>query len=179
MTAQINPDNQQYLYYGQFERTTELNKRIYERTLMSDIPLRPNMDSRPMETRHVVFQMVSSSPPPIVPIRKYLEYDTSKTFSSIQSNAPVDGYLNNIDKESCLRNQFYGLQHGAIQTTYVPSSKSDLYVVQLPNNVTNTPQPFPLLFEKETYRTSGNENVTTKIGKNIFNNATKQQLRGM
>lgn len=178
----INSSYPEYLYYGQFERTDDIDKRIYERTLSTDIQLRPNFDPRPLNTRHAIFPM--EDPPEkkraFVPIRKYLEYDTTNTFSPIQSKGPVEGYLRNINTESSLRNQFFGLQHGAIQSSYIPSSTSDLYNVQVPYVLNGVEQPFPLLFEKNKYHTSGNEKIhNSSIGKEIFNNATKQQLRGL
>jgi hypothetical protein len=176
----IQLDDNKYLYYGQFERTDELDKRIYEITLTTTVPLRPNMESRPMETRHAIFPMISTQfHQPSISNRKYLEYDTTKVFSSIQSNGPVEGYLNNIDSESSLRNQYTPLQHGAIQTTYIPSSKSDLFVVNVPLSSSTDIQPFPLLFEKHTYHTTGNKHISSQIGHNAFNNASKQQLRNL
>jgi len=182
----VNPDYPEPLYYGQFERTDEIDKRIYERTLTTDTPLRPNFDPRPVETRHILFPIspyVSKeflNRPPF-PVRDYLEYNTTKVFSSLQSKAPVEGYFRNVNTESSLRNQYFGLQHGAINATYIPSSNSDLYKI----NVAVSPldyyeQPFPHLFEKQTYHTRQNEIITNSpVGKNVFNNATKQQLRGL
>jgi len=183
---QVNPTYPEPLYYGQFERTDEIDKRIYERTLTTNTPLRPNFDPRPVETRHFLFPIspyVSKeflNRPP-VPVRNYLEYDTTKVFSSIQSKAPVEGYFHNVNTESSLRNQYFGLQHGAINATYIPSSTSDLYKI----NVASSPldyyeQPFPNLFKKQTYHTRQNETITNSlVGKSVFNNATKQQLRGL
>lgn len=181
----VNPDYPEPLYYGQFERTDEIDKRIYERTLTTDTPLRPNFDPRPVETRHFLFPIspyvskeVNNRPP--VPIRNYLEYDTTKVFSPIQAKAPVEGYLRNINTESSLRNQFFGLQHGAINATYIPSSTSDLYKINVANSSVKGEQPFPRLFEKQTYYTRENEIIKeSSVGKSIFNNATKQQLRGL
>jgi hypothetical protein len=181
----INFSYPEYLYYGQFERTDDIDKRIYERILSTDIQLRPNFDPRPLNTRHQVFPNISKEEPEqkkraSVPIRKYLEYDTIKTFSPIQSKAPIEGYLHHVNTESSLRNQFFGLQHGAIQSTYIPSSRSDLYHAQVPIVSNKVEQPFPLLFKKCEYHTSGNQHIyNSSIGKEIFNNATKQQLRGL
>jgi hypothetical protein len=182
----VNPDYPEPLYYGQFERTDEIDKRIYDRTLTTNTPLRPNFDPRPVETRHFVFPIspyvskeVLNRPP--APIRNYLEYDTTKVFSSIQANAPVEGYLRNINTESSLRNQFFGLQHGAINATYIPSSNSDLYKANVAgSSLDGYEQPFPRLFQKETYHTRQNDTIANStVGKGVFNNATKQQLRGL
>lgn len=188
----INNEYPDYLYYGQFERTDDIDKRIYERTLATDIKLRPNFDPRPVDTRHILYPIVPSisrqseevskttTKTSQIPIREYLEYDITKVFSPIQSKAPIEGYLHNVNTESSLRNQFFGIQHGAIQSVYIPSSNSDLYRPTVPFHHNEVVQPFPLLFEKDTYTTTGNNQIyNSSIGKNIFNNATKQQMRNM
>lgn len=179
----INVSYPDHLYYGQFNRTDDIDKRIFERTLSSDIQLRPNFDPRPLNTRYEVLPIISKNSHEkraSVPINKYLEYDINKTFSPIQSKGPIEGYFHNINTESSLRNQYFGLQHGAIQSTYIPSSSSDLYKVHIPRSLNEVEQPFPLLFEKQEYHTSGNDKIhNSLIGKEMFNNATKQQLRGL
>jgi len=176
------------LYYGQFERTEDIDKRIFERTLSSDIKLRPNFDPRPVDTRHLTFPMVPfiskqhDNKKKQTPVFKYLEYDNTKYFSPIQSKAPVDGFLRNVNIESSLRNQYFGMQHEAIQSTYIPSTKSDLYNVRVASSSTtgDYTESHPLLFKKDHYHTSGNKEIcNSNIGKDVFNNATKQQLRGM
>lgn len=180
----INSKFPDHLYYGQFERNGELDKRIYERNMMTDVKLRPNFDPRSVNTRQIVFPIVTT-PTNVgkeshkIPINKYLEYNPNKVFSSIQSNGPTKSYLDNIMVESSLRNQYFGIQHGAIQSTYIPSSKSDLYVVEIPQSTERREeQPFPLLFEKSTHKTTGSV-LDIQIGKDVFNNATKQQLRNL
>jgi len=181
----INSDYSEPLYYGQFERTDEIDKRIYERMIITDVPLCPVFDPRPVDTRHLLFPITPSISKeilkrPPVPIRKYVEYDNSKIFSPITKSAPADGYFRNINVESSLKNQFFGLQHGAINSTYIPSSSSDLYKVHVPTSSNTGIQPFPYLFEKETYHTKGNQSINNSIiGKCVFNNATKQQLRSL
>jgi hypothetical protein len=174
----LNPSYPDSLYYGQFERTEEIDRRIYERTIATDVPLRPNFDPRPSTTRQTVLPIISATRNP--PTRKYLEYNTNKVFSSIQRNGPVEGFLNNVNIESSLRNQYFGIQRGAIQSTYVPSSNSDLYKVSVPTKETEYKgaQPFPGLFQQETYQTTGNPELGA-IGKNVFHNPTKQQLRDL
>jgi hypothetical protein len=186
----INSSYPEALYYGQFERTDEIDKRIFERTTATDVKLRPNFDPRPVDTRHLIFPMVPftskeyNNKKTQTPISKYLEYDTRQGFSPIHSKAPVDGFLRNVNIESSLRNQYFGMQHGAIQSTYIPSTTSDLYNVRVASSSTGGGGDFthshPHLFRKEEgYHTSGNKHIRdSNIGKDIFNNATKQQLRG-
>jgi hypothetical protein len=84
--------------------------------------------------------------------------------------------LKGIDKETILRNQVFALQHGADQAIYVPSSNSDLYkttIVSTPGE----PQPFPSLFSKSQFAVTENPVEGTNIGKNVFFNHTRTQLR--
>lgn len=183
----MNSQYSEALYYGQFERTEDIDKRIFERTTATDIKLRPNFDPRPVDTRHLIFPMVpftskEQTKKPKTPIFKYLDYNTNNSFSPIHSNAPVDGFIRNVNVESSLRNQYYGLQHESIQSTYIPSSNSDLYKVEVaPSSINYTyHQTHPLLSQKDSYHTSGNNKIqNSNIGKEMFNNATKQQLRGL
>lgn len=45
------------VFYGQNERTDELNNRIIERNY-PDIPLKPNYDPRPISTKYSHFPMI-------------------------------------------------------------------------------------------------------------------------
>jgi hypothetical protein len=184
----MNPTYPEALYYGQFERTEDIDKRIFERTTATDVKLRPNFDPRPVDTRHLIFPMVPFTSKEYIdkkkqtPVFKYLEYDTAGGFSPIQSKAPVDGFLRNVNVESSLRNQYFGMQHGTIQSTYIPSTTSDLYNVRVASSSTggDFADSHPHLFKREQYHTSGNKQIYgSDIGKDVFNNATKQQLRGM
>jgi hypothetical protein len=179
-----NPELPQYLYYGQFERTNELDQRIYERNI-SDINLTPNFSIRGTNTRQNVFPIITTANnhAPKIPIQKNPTYDSTKVFSPIQKQGPINSYLQKINEESMLRNQCFALQHGCIESTYIPSSTSDLYKVNVPKN--SNLQQFPNLFEHlnkkptEPYHTTMNTDVINGTGKLFFNNATKQQLRNL
>jgi len=174
----LTPD---YLYYGQFERTDEIDQRIYERNL-SDVRLPPSFDPRPRETRHDTLQgmgankVSSSRRPPL-----FQKYEPMTHFAPIQSDGPSQTFFENINVESHLRNQFFALQKGAIQSTYIPSSISDLYKIEAPTSFyrKEEPQPHPNLFERPTYETTCPP-IFHKIGKSlVFNNPTQLELRSL
>jgi hypothetical protein len=161
--------------YGQNERVDEINGRISDRNL-SDYPLRPNFDPRPIPTKYSLFPIINRRAETTVPIDKYPDYSVQTNFSPATQQGPPQGFLTNVDVETVLRNQTVALQHGADQGVYVPSSGSDLYRV----SVVSTPsiQPYPKLFEQSnlyTYVPSTLEN--SSIGKDRFFNHTRTQLR--
>lgn len=178
----------EYVYYGNFERTDEIDKRIFDR-IRSEVSYQPKFDIRGANTRQSIFPIV----PPIqstpnnlkVSIQKNIPHDPTKVFSPIQTiGKPIEPFFERINVESSLRNQFFALQHGAEQGVYIPSSNSDLYVVSVPkNNNLREENPFMYLYntkkDGETYKTTMNTNLINSIGKNVFNNATKQQMRGL
>jgi len=160
------------IYYGQFDRVNELNDRLGSRQF-PDIALQPNFDPRPLSTKYTFIPSYKKS---TVPIRRNLDYVVELNFNPGTARAPPQGFLNNIDKETILRNQTFALQHGADQAVYVPSSTSDLYkttIVSTPGQ----PQPFPDLFSKSQFALTTNPVEGTTIGKNVFFNHTRTQLR--
>ena len=111
---------------------------------------------------------------PIVP---YLDYSSEAIFNPGNARAPISGYINQVDLETKLRNQYFALQHGVDQSIYEPSSNSDLYKVSvIPGE--NVVQPYPMLFERQQFDSRPNPNVSNHIGKDRFFNHTRTQLRG-
>jgi hypothetical protein len=165
------------ILYGQFDRTEELNDRIYDRN-KPDTTLAPNFDSRPVPTKYMLFPALDAKKPSTEKIAPTIDYHT-ETFFNPGSKAPVNGFLSNIDIETLLRNQTKALQHGAHQGVYIPSSKSDLYIVQPPKTTTYQEQPHPTLFERSQYNTYIPGSLEQNgIGADIFSNHTRSQLRG-
>lgn len=160
------------IYYGQFDRVDELNNRIGSRHF-PDIDLQPNFDPRPIPTKYT---FTPGHTKPTISIKKNLDYIVGLNFNPGTKRAPPQGFLNNIDNESILRNQVFALQHGADQAVYIPSSNSDLYkttIISTPGQ----PQPHPSLFSKPSFAMTANPTEDTKIGKNMFFNHTRTQLR--
>ncbi len=165
--------------YGQNERVDELNDRISAR-VKPDYPLPPNFNSRPVMTRYSVFPMLNNRISANVPIESNYNYALETNFTPpLMMSGPPAGFINNINTESQLRNQFFALQKGAGQDVYIPSKDSDLYKV----TIVSTPQeqPYPLLFEKSNFDQSLHPNVMDQpnVGQDFFHNNTRTQLRGI
>ncbi len=169
------------VYYGQFQAMDEINQRILARD-QSDKPLPPNFDPRPAITKYALFPMLDNRMPATVPIQSNYNYSLEKNFTPpVMSTGPVSGFINNVEVESNLRNQFFALQKGAGQNVYIPSSESDLYKVSVISSSNQPEQPFPGLFVKPAFQ-SNNPNVANlakepAVGRDIFNNGTRTQLR--
>jgi hypothetical protein len=186
MTEYSNADNLfegvvQGCLYGQQDRVDALNNRIIDRQF-PDIELRPNYDPRSVSTKYIKFAITD-------PIQKKSEFKSyncntnsslgnSKlpVFYSGSNNAPS---LRNIDIETNLRNQTVALQHGAYQSIYVPSSKSELYNIEIPKSSLEGEQPFPELFNQTKTHNSIFPSISNNIniGKQEFFNHTRTQLR--
>jgi hypothetical protein len=179
---EINASNSIYglsegIAYGQFGRVDELNDRMFSR-YFSDVALEPNYDPRPVPTKYSHFPIVDRRVPATVKPSVFLNYHVELNFNPGTRNAPVSGYFANIDTETILRNQAFALNHGADQSVYIPSSKSDLYNVSVVHRPSE--QPYPGLFEQPQFQTTGTRNTSSslQIGADRFNNHTRTQLRG-
>jgi len=167
----------QYLYHGQIERVEELNDRLSSRQF-PDSPLQPNFDPRPVPTKYSHFPIINRRTPMKEPVIPYLDYYQSVNFNPGTSRAPPSGYINNVEIENKLRNQYFALQHGAEQSVYIPSSNSDLYRITVPQGSLNEPQPHPDLFERPQFDPTPNPNVAnSNIGREMLYNHTRTQLR--
>jgi hypothetical protein len=152
--------------YRQFERTDELNDRIVMRNI-PDIYLRPNIDCRtPSKVQHDMDD----------------NYSVKEHFVPATQRHPVSGFIDNVNRESELRNQHCIYRRGCEKNIYIPSSSSDLYKVPEPTQSEKQRQPFPRLFETATHE----PNVRAQsfgegsiIGRETFFNNTRTQLRNM
>ena len=164
------------ILYGQNERVDEINNRIGSR-YFSDIPLTPNFDPRPVSTKYSLFPLVNRRKESNEPIKRLPHHVVEVNFNPGSARAPPEGFINNVDVETTLRNQTVALQHGAYKGTYIPSSNSDLYNVSVPYKP--SAQPHPDLFLKYELNTSVPGKLSqSNIGKNTFSNHTRTQLRG-
>ena len=163
--------------YGQYNRLDEINERILSRD-QPDQALAPNFDPRPAMTKYSIFPMLDARMPATVPIQPKYNYSAKNNFAPpLMKVGPINGYFNNIDTEMQLRNQFFALQKGADQSSYIPSTSSDLYKVYVPSAPSD--QPFPGLFATPTFDTSQHRNISAAptVGRDTFNNNTRTQLR--
>jgi hypothetical protein len=161
------------LYLCQFERQAEINDRISSRNVPSS-PLQPFYYQVPVSTKYGYMPILDQRKPPTVPLNNYPVYSPHTTFNPGNNMAPWSGFANNVNVESSLRRQFFGLQD-CEQAEYVPSSSSDLYNVYVPPKPEK--QPFPNLFKKESFDPF-NPNPNN-LGNNFFNNFTRVENRNL
>ena len=162
-------------YIGQFERTTELDNRILERNFPS-APLEPNYDPRPISTKYSLMPALAGRKPNAEPKMNYEKYNVHNTFNPCNDGAPVNGFLNNVEHETYLRNQYFALQKGDKQN-YVPKSSSELYNDYVFEKEGGE-QPHPELFKKNNFiNNRAGHSGLDGIGRDIFHNNTRTQLR--
>jgi hypothetical protein len=170
----------------QNERVEELNDRIYDR-FHPDLlqgqsnSLEVNYTPIGVSTKYALFPIVDRRRPESTIEHKKSNlpaYSVSTQFNP-GYRGPVSGFQSNVDKETILRNQTFALQKDFAQTTFVPSSKSDLYNTYIVSRPCE--QPYPKLFDRSTFDQTVHPNVSQypEVGNNRFHNATRTQLRGV
>jgi hypothetical protein len=165
------------ILYGQNERVDELNERILGR-FYPDMPLQPNLNVRPVPTKYSHFPIIDRIPFTNESILKIPYYSMETNFTPSTSRGPIDGYFSNVNLESSLRNQYFGLQRGAPQFEYIPSSQSDLYKVDIATPSRVEQQPYPGLFNIQSNIITSESKLDANIGADRFFNNTRIQLRG-
>lgn len=163
--------------FANSDRVEDINDRMYLRNIPS-APLQAQFDARPVSTKYALLPIMDRRPISTVPIAKVPLYNQTQIFSPGTGHGPWAGFATKINDESILRNQFYALQRGAYQGDYVPPSNSDMYVHDVPTNFNHVKQPFPNLFERPHLEPFNPNPNTAEIGVNIFDNCTRQQLKG-
>lgn len=159
------------LYTCNHGRVDEINNRISDRNLPST-NLQPQYDIRPVPTKYGYMTILDQYKKTSVPLNTYTPYSTNNTFNPGTAQAPWNGFSNNVNTESTLRNQFFALQN-CEQSEYIPSSTSDLYQTKV--DYVPQKQSHPLLFDKPDLEPF-NPN-TCNLGNNLFNNHTRYQLK--
>lgn len=155
-------------------RTKELSDRIYKRNV-PNVPLEMNYDPRPVSTKFVQFPIVDCRLPTMVPCQRRAVYNTSQMFGGSSTSLPFNGYQNNIDTESKLKDIIFPLQ-SCPQAKFIPSSNSDLYNTQyLTPNIPTTKMTNELLFKEHTFAPF--DPNTCNIGNDTFNNNTRVQVK--
>jgi hypothetical protein len=102
-------------------------------------------------------------------------FNPNHTFNPGNTKSPWSGFASAVNVESELRNQIYALQKCS-QAVYVPSSRSDLYQV----NMRQKPQTQHSLLFQEEHFCNFNPNPDPKIvGSGIFMNSTRTQILDM
>ena len=161
------------LFLCQNERIDELNERISSRNIPSQ-PLQPFYYQTPVSTKYGYMPILDQRKESSVPLNNYPVFSPHATFNPGNNMAPWHGFANNVNVESTLRNQFFGLQD-CQQAYYVPSSTSDLYKVSVPPPSQPVNQQFPLLFQREVFD-HFNPN-SDNLGNSFFNNSTRTDIK--
>jgi len=159
-------------YYCNMERDMELSNRIAERNVPSR-PLQPSFSIRPVSTKYALLPIFDRRAKPTVAIEQEPVYNVKTVFNPGTAQAPWSGFASNINDESSLRGQFFALQN-CEQSEYVPSSNSDMYMVEAVGR--QEQQQFPGLFQEEQFAPF-NPN-TCNLGHDLFHNSTRVQLMG-
>lgn len=165
--------NTNEVYHTNIDRYQQLNERIAERNVPSG-NLQSYFSIRPVSTKYSLMPVFDQYKSSEVKMPIMSNYNIGKTFNPGNAQGPWSGYANNVDVETILRNQTFALQKGD-RSVYVPSSNSDLYITEVVGR--NEVQTHPYLFKHEPLP-SFNPN-TFNLGSNVFNNATRQQLKSI
>ena len=162
------------VYFCQFDRTEELNKRISSRNV-PDNQLDTAYFYRPESTRFVKFPSVDSRRKPTIEKAIMKPYSVSETFNP-GTSAPFKGYANNVEVENSLKNLNFPLQ-SAPQSKYIPSSNSNMYMRDTVYDDNMAVKKRYILERKEKFNKC-NPNQEN-IGNNIFSNHTRQQTKDL
>lgn len=154
------------------DRLEDINKRISERNLPSSY-LQQQFSVRPISTKYTYMPILDQHKESNIPIIYKEPYNLETTFNP-GTSSPYVGFSSNINNESRLRNQFFSLQR-CDQSQYVPSSNSDMYMVNVTGGYREEPQIFNNLFEEPEINPF-NPN-TLNVGNNFFENNTRIQLK--
>jgi hypothetical protein len=147
----------------------DINTKIFERNIPSQ-QLEVLFNSTPKSTRYTSFHAIDDNLSNVpTKITTYDNFDNTKIFYPGTAKSPWTGYVNNVDTEMTLRNQFFALPNSN-RATYVPSSNSNLYKTMIKSN-NKIPGNFKLLFNKEDFNKTNTSE--TQYAPNLFNNHTR------
>ena len=166
-----------YEYECSSQITDSINRRIYDRNIPSAL-LQPYLSVRPVMTKYSIMPIVDPRKPIQVPMEQLPTFSPHAVFNPGNTQSPWSGFASSINTESELRNQIFALQKCS-QSVYVPNSNSDLYQVRFQNQQQNQQQPFPGLFQNETFAPVNPNPSPEQVGTELFNNNTRVQVRGL
>ena len=161
--------------YCQQNRTKELSDRIFQRNVPRQ-HMQMYFTPRSVETRQVYMPMLDCRKPNNTPCESLPIFDVNTMYAPSDS-LPFNGFQNNVDTESKLRNIIFPIQKAA-QSKFIPNSSSDLYVnsyLTLNNNSKNNPHP---LLNHQENLPKFNPNKLD-ISKKTFNNHTRVDIRSL
>lgn len=152
----------------------ELNLKINKRRITST-SLQPNFDPRPLSTKYSLLtypldnKHVKDESEPLI---SYNNYDSEKIFYPGNSRAPISYFLDNVDTESVLKNQFNSLTKND-GPNYTPNINSDLYNEKIyeDNKESN--------LHKLPHKIRGADNKKCNLAPNHFFNHTKYNIKNL
>ena len=161
------------------ESLEELNRRMFDRNIPST-ELAPNLSFRPTSTKYQVCPMNETLEKTNQHNRTYHDFNTNQVFYPGTRNAPVMGYLNNVNTESYLRNQFFALQE-CPQASWVADSTSELYTYNVDANIKpdNVLAEYPHLFKRYGLGYHNPNPCGLSLGNKLYYNHTRNQLKDL
>jgi hypothetical protein len=161
------------LYICNQERARQLNDRISDRNIPS-APLQPQYSMRPVLSKYSVMPILDQRATPSVSMGSFPVFNPEQTFNPGNAQAPWSGFSSSVNTESILRNQVFALQN-CERAYYVPSSKSDMYNVRVPEKYVE--QPHPDLFNRQQFcnHNPNEHNLANKF----FNNSTRTDVKNL
>jgi hypothetical protein len=168
------------IYSYSDQSSSQRQQTIYQRSYRRNIPsntLQPYLDARPVQTKFSIMPIVDPRKQIDTPLIQQPTFNPETMYNPGNDFGPWSGFASNVNHESELRNQIFAIS-SCSKADYVPSSKSSLYQFNWQNQ--NQPsQPFPDLFNKEKFCPTNPNPSPDKIGFQLFNNATRQQVKDL
>lgn len=153
----------------------ELNTRL-ENRYFTDKSIEPQFGPRPESTKYNDFNTYSELPK--VELFKYDMYDPTKTMYTGTRKPQINYYLDNIDVEHKLRNQFFALQKND-KAFYIPHVNSSLYTNDesiVKYNINNSNK---INLKTVNDISSSYNNCNKVLETKIFNNPTKNNVKNI
>ncbi len=153
----------------------ELNTRL-ENRYFTDKSIEPQFGPRPESTKYNDFNTYSELPK--VELFKYDTYDPTKTMYTGTRKPQINYYLDNIDVEHKLRNQFFALQKND-KAFYIPDVNSSLYTNDesiVKYNINNSNK---INLKTVNDISSSYNNCNKVLETKIFNNPTKNNVKNI
>lgn len=161
-------------YLCNYNYDNELNVKLNQRYFPSS-SLQPNFDPRPLSTKYSLLnyplknQYVSDDSEQLV---NYERYDNEKVFYPGNSKAPISHFLDNVDIESSLKNQFQFLTK-LDGPNYIPHIDSDLFLDK--NYENNNGQNL----YKLPHKVRGTNNKKCNLAPKTFFNHTRYNVKNL
>jgi len=156
------------------ERNTDINTRIYDRNLPTQL-IQPYISVRPVMTKYSILPIVDPRKPASVKMEIMPTYNLETVFNPGNKMSPWSGYSSNVNIESELKGQIFAHQK-CDQSVYVPQSSSDLYNYSFKQSkIQQQPNPHGLLFKEEVYCEFNPIPKNTHLS--LFNTSTRNQIQ--